>query len=153
MSSPDISLYNDITDQKRKIFIEILTKENQLVGLALKLKSQLSVALEAQRMCEQNTAVDAVREAKSKALKTVLSTSIAAAMGGAIAGPAAALAAARQTLTWITEYLGSGTQANPANCGQMKDSEILVETVATEMEILHKKISQLKNELADFTGE
>ena len=150
LSTPNINLRNEQSDHVRQIFKEILLKENQLIGVALKLRSHLSFALEAQVKCEQNTTVDAVREAKAKALRTVLSTSVAAAVGGAIAGPAGALTAAKQTLSWITDYLGSGTKANPAQCTQMKDAETQTELAAIEIESLHKKISQLKAELADL---
>lgn len=148
LSSPDIRINNSITERKRKIYVDILSKENQLVGVTLRLRSHLSAALEAQLKCEENTAIDAVREAKLKALRTVLSTSIAAAVGGAIAGPAAALTAAKQTLSWITEYFGSGTQANPSQCTLLKDAEQQAEFVADEIDVLTKKISQLKSELA-----
>lgn len=149
-STPDITLYNELSERERLVFKKILALENQIAGVALKFRARLSIALEAQLKCEQNTTVDAVREAKSKALKTVLSTSIAAAVGGAVAGPAAALAAAKQTLSWVTEYLGSGTRANPTKCTQLKDAQTQTELVAIELEALHEKVSQLKNELADL---
>lgn len=152
VSSPDISVHNTLSENKRKVFLQILQRESQIAGVTLRLRDQLNVALEAQKKCEENASVDAVQEARSKALATALGTSIAAAVGGAIAGPSAALAAARQTLSWITEYLGAGTQANPNKCGILKEAERQAHSIASQVDVLEKEISQLKSELADMEG-
>lgn len=150
VSSPDIVLHNVLTLERREQFRTLLMKEAQLAGVAIRFREQLEIALEEQQRCEQNKAVDAVKEAKAKALVSVLSTSLAAAVGGAIAGPVAALTAARQTLSWITEYLGAGTQSNPNQCSALKNSEDLATAAAREIDSLQKEISQLQTELADL---
>lgn len=152
VGTPDIVIHNNLSLERRAQFKQLLMKEAQLAGVAMRFRDKLEIAIEEQQRCEQNKTVDAVKEAKAKALVSVLSTSLAAAIGGAIAGPAAALTAARQTLSWIKEYLGAGTQNNPNQCSALKNSEELATAAAREIESLQKEISQLQAELAELNN-
>jgi hypothetical protein len=144
----NISLTNNINEEKLRLMNLLMTKEAQLASVALWFRSKLMVALEAQKRCEGNAAVDAVKEARTKALASLLGTGVAAAIGGVIAGPSGAVIIAQQALQWITQYYGPGTQANPSSCKVLKDAEAEAQLAAAGLESLRKEIGQIHEDLA-----
>ncbi|MEN9809876.1 MAG: hypothetical protein RLZZ488_1443 [Pseudomonadota bacterium] len=148
-STRDITLRGTLSEENFKRAQEILKYEAKLAATAIKFRQQLQMSLYAQESCENNQTVDAIREAKQKALKSLLITGIAAAIGGVVGGPEAGAEAAKKTLKWIADYYGPGTVNNPTRCKQLDDADSKAREVAAEMELLTKKISQLRKELAD----
>lgn len=147
-SSEDVALTNTLTEKTSSIAILINKKEAELAALALIFRQQMSEALNAQKSCENNEAIDAVKESRWKALSGVLMTGIAASIGGAVAGPQAAVAAAQKTLQWIMENFNAGTSHNPSHCKLLQDVESKAQQVASEIDSITKQISQLQGELA-----
>lgn len=148
VATKNISIVNNTNEARFRLNQILFEKEGQLAALTLNFRDQLLFAIEAQKRCEGNTAVDAVKEARTKALSTVLSSGIAGAIGGLIGGPAAAVALAQQTFQWIAQYYGSGTQANPSRCTLLKDAEASAQSSGEKIETLRNEISQLQQELA-----
>ena len=147
-STDDISLRNTVTEEKLRLLQLMLNKEGALAAVTLRFRNDLTIALEAQKRCEGNAAVDAVKEARTKALATLLGTGIAAAIGGVVAGPGGAVAIAQQTLQWIAQYYGPGTQANPSKCVVLRNAENEAQNSASELEKLRNEISQIQEDLA-----
>jgi len=144
----NISLSNTLNEEKVRVLNSLMMKEAQLASVTLRFRSKLMMALEAQKRCEGNTAVDAVKEARTKALASLLTAGVAAAIGGVIAGPGSAVVLAQQALQWITQYYGAGTQANPSSCKILKDAEAETQQVGAEIESLRKEIGQIHSDLA-----
>jgi len=147
-STNGVSLRNTVTEEKLRLLQLMLNKEGALAAVALRFRTDLTIALEAQKRCEGNSAADAVKEARTKALATLLGTGIAAAIGGVVAGPGGAVAIAQQTLQWIAQYYGPGTRANPSKCIILRNAENEAQNSASEIEKLRKEISQIQEDLA-----
>lgn len=148
-STSNIRLRSTISEENFLRTQEILKYEALLAATAIKFRQQLQMSLYAQESCENNQTVEAIKEAKQKALKTLLITGIAAAIGGAVAGPEAAAEAAKKTLQWIADHYGPGTINNPTRCKLLNDTDSKAREVALEMDFLAKKINQLRKELVD----
>ena len=148
-STRNINLRGTLSEENFRRAQEILKYEAQLAATAVKFRQQLQMSLYAQESCENNQTVDAVKEAKQKALKSLLITGIAAAIGGVVGGPEAGVEAAKKTLKWITDHYGPGTVNNPTRCKLLDDADTKAREVAAEMELLTKKINQLREELVD----
>ncbi|MEN9530773.1 MAG: hypothetical protein RI932_2646 [Pseudomonadota bacterium] len=146
----NINLSNTLNEEKLRLMNLLMAKEAQLASVTLRFRSKLMVALEAQKRCEGNAAVDAVKEARTKALASLLGAGVAAAIGGVIAGPSSAVLLAQQALHWIAQYYGPGTQANPSSCLILKDAEAEAQVVGTEIEALRKEIGQIQMDLANL---
>lgn len=147
-STEDISIRNTLNERTTAIAQLLTEKEAQLAALALNFRQQMVQSLYAQKSCENNEAVDAVKEARWKALSSVLITGIAASIGGAVAGPQAAVTAAQKTLQWIMENVQAGTNHNSTRCTLLQDAEAKAKDFASQIDSLTKEISQLKSELA-----
>ncbi|MFZ9521063.1 MAG: hypothetical protein ACO3A4_11365 [Silvanigrellaceae bacterium] len=150
VSTEDVDLRNTLNEKSSAVSLQISQKEAQLATLAIRFRQQMTAALNAQRSCENNEAVDAVKEARWKALSSVLATGIAAAVGGAIAGPQSAVSAAQKTLQWIIENFPPGTTHNTTNCKSLLDSETQAKQLAGAIEMIAKEIGQLRVELANL---
>jgi hypothetical protein len=150
ISSIDISLQNTHLEQGLRIARQLTEKESQLTGLALRIREQMLASLEKQKSCENNEAVDAVREARQKALSAVLMTGIAASIGGVVGGPEGAKAAAKRTLQWIYENFTLGGEHNPTKCKILSDAETAAKETAAAIEGISNEIDQLKNELVQL---
>jgi hypothetical protein len=149
-STEDVDLRNTVNEKTSSIVSLLARKESQLAGVAIRFRKQMTISLNAQKSCENNEAVDAVKEARWKALSSALATGIAAAIGGAIAGPQAAVNAAQKTLQWIIENFPPGTTHNSSNCRLLADSEAKAKELATEIDYISKEIGQLKKELTNL---
>jgi hypothetical protein len=149
-STEDVDLRNTLNEKSASIVSLLAKKEAQLASVAIRFRQQMTISLNAQKSCENNEAVDAVKEARWKALSSVLATGIAAAIGGAIAGPQAAVDAAQKTLQWIIENFPPGTTHNSSNCRLLADSEAKAKELATEIDFISKEIGQLQKELTNL---
>lgn len=147
-STGGVSLRNTVTAEKLRLLQLMHDKEGALAAVTLRFRTDLTIALEAQKRCEGNAAVDAVKEARTKALATLLGTGIAAAIGGVVAGPGGAVATAQQTLQWIARYYGPGTESNPSKCTLLRNAENEAQNSASDIEKLRKQISQIQEDLA-----
>ncbi|NBW81362.1 hypothetical protein EBR21_06375 [bacterium] len=146
-STEDVDLRNTLNEKSASIVRQLASKEAQLATVVLRFRQQMAISLNTQKSCERNEAVDAVKEARWKALSSVLATGIAAAIGGAIAGPQAAVNAAQKTLKWIVENFPPGTTHNSSNCAPMVDAETKAKEMAGEIDVISKEIGRLQKEL------
>jgi hypothetical protein len=150
ISSVEVSLQNTPAEKGVKIAQLLWEKESQLTGLALRIREQMLAGLQKQKSCENNESVDAVREARQKALSAALLTGIASSIGGLVGGPQGAAEAAKKTLRWIFENYSSGSEHNPAKCKILADAEAAAKETAAAIDLLSKEIDQLKTELVQL---
>lgn len=147
-SSQDIQVTSTVDQKYFQLSENLFRKEAQLASVILNFREGLMTNLRAQQSCENQASVDAVQEARRKALMSVLLTSVAASVGGAVAGSQGALEAALQTLEWIKNNTNLRSRSQPSQCKQLVDSEALAAEQAIKIDVISKEISQLRTELA-----
>jgi len=150
VSTLNIELRNSLSEQAKTVAQKITEREAQLASIALRFREHMMNSLQSQKNCQNNEAVDAVREARLKALSGLLMTGIAASVGGAIWGPQGAATAAQKTLQWIYENYPPGNTHNPSRCQLVADAEQKAKDLAGVIDNVTKEISQLKTELASL---
>ncbi len=150
VSTLNIELRNSLSEQAKTVAQKIAEKEAQLASIALRFREHMMNSLQAQKNCQNNEAVDAVKEARMKALSGLLMTGIAASVGGVIWGPQGAATAAQKTLQWIYENYPPGTTHNSSRCQLVADAEQKAKELAGVIDTVTKEISQLKAELASL---
>jgi hypothetical protein len=150
ISSVNVNLHNSHMAQGTRLARQLAEKESQLTGLALRIREQMLQSLQKQKACENNEAVDAVKEARQKALSAILVSGIAASIGGLVGGSQGAAIAAQKTLQWIYENFSANSGDNTGNCKILSELDAAAKESAAAIDILSKEIDQLKAELVSL---